>query len=102
MKSQVKTIPAPEAAFGDQDRFVRPFDVRRERFIEFHFEVGDEDMSVELVMPVREFLRFCERQDAYWLEPESDDIREAVESLAEAQELTEDLHTLMGRTKDRA
>lgn len=48
------------------DATVRVTGVRRSRFVEFEFSIGDE-LVVELVMPYREFRAFCEERDARML-----------------------------------
>jgi hypothetical protein len=45
------------------DAWVRVTGVRRSRFVEFEFSIGDE-LVVELVMPYREFCAFCDEHDA--------------------------------------
>lgn len=44
--------------------FVRVTGIRRGRFIEFEYMVGDPDLCVELIMPIPAFAEFCERQNA--------------------------------------
>lgn len=44
--------------------FVRVLGVRRDRFVEFEFSLGDPDLSVELVMPFDQFETFCKRNHA--------------------------------------
>ncbi len=48
------------------DASVRVTGVRRSRFVEFEFSLGDE-LVVELVMPYREFCAFCDEHDAQML-----------------------------------
>lgn len=50
---------------------VRVTGVRRSRFIEFDFSLGDE-LVVELVMPYREFRNFCEEHHAEMLPAQGD------------------------------
>ena len=50
---------------------VRVTGVRRARFVEFEFSLGDE-LVVELVMPYREFRVFCEEHDARQLPAEGE------------------------------
>jgi hypothetical protein len=53
------------------DATVRVTDVRRSRFVEFEFSLGDE-LVVELVMPFREFRTFCEERNARMLPAEGE------------------------------
>ena len=39
--------------------FVRVVGIKRDRFVEFEFSVGDDDLMVQLVMPFPEFESFC-------------------------------------------
>jgi hypothetical protein len=48
------------------DASVRVTGVRRSRFVEFEFSLGEE-LVVELVMPYREFCTFCDEHDAKML-----------------------------------
>jgi phenol hydroxylase P0 protein len=45
------------------DASVRVTGIRRSRFVEFEFSLGEE-LVVELVMPYREFQTFCEEHHA--------------------------------------
>jgi len=45
------------------DASVRVTGVRRQRFVEFEFALGEE-LVVELVMPYQEFRTFCEEHHA--------------------------------------
>lgn len=40
---------------------VRITGIRRGRFVEFDYSVGDRDLSVELIMPLAAFEEFCRR-----------------------------------------
>jgi hypothetical protein len=42
--------------------FVRVIGIRRRRFVEFEYMVGDPDLNVELIMPIPAFTEFCEQQ----------------------------------------
>lgn len=53
------------------DATVRVTGVRRSRFVEFDFSIGDE-LVVELVLPYREFCAFCEEHDARVLPAEGE------------------------------
>lgn len=41
---------------------VRVTGIRRGRFVEFDYSVGDRDLSVELIMPSTAFEEFCRRE----------------------------------------
>jgi phenol/toluene 2-monooxygenase (NADH) P0/A0 len=49
------------------DALVRVTRVRREKFVEFEFAIGDEDVQVELVLPYPMFMEFCELREATML-----------------------------------
>ncbi len=53
------------------DASVRVTGVRRSRFVEFEFSLGEE-LVVELVMPYREFCAFCDEHDARMLPAEGE------------------------------
>ena len=45
------------------NRSARVLGVRRGRFVEFRFALGDgDDLAVDLVMPLPEFIEFCRQQ----------------------------------------
>ncbi|MCR6628691.1 MAG: phenol hydroxylase subunit [Magnetospirillum sp.] len=44
--------------------FVRVMGIRRERYVEFQYMVGDPDLCIELIMPFSAFSEFCERENA--------------------------------------
>ena len=48
------------------DATVRVTGVRRSKFVEFDFSLGDE-LVVELVMPYHEFVTFCDEHQAEML-----------------------------------
>ena len=50
---------------------VRVTGVRRSRFVEFDFAI-DDDLVVELVLPYREFVTFCEEHEARMLPAEGE------------------------------
>ncbi|SAK86456.1 phenol hydroxylase subunit [Caballeronia pedi] len=49
----------PPRAFDITRRFVRFREQRDDGFVEFDFSIGDPALSVELVMPLREYQSFC-------------------------------------------
>ena len=53
------------------DATVQVTGIRRSRFVEFDFSLGD-DLVVELVMPFREFRIFCEEHHARMLPAEGE------------------------------
>ncbi len=53
------------------DASVRVTGVRRSRFVEFEFSLGEE-LVVELVMPYREFATFCDERHARVLPAEGE------------------------------
>jgi phenol hydroxylase P0 protein len=44
--------------------FVKVKGTRLGRFIEFEFSINDEDLTIELILPVSAFREFCEAQNA--------------------------------------
>ena len=53
------------------DATVRVTGVRRSRFVEFDFAI-DDDLVVELVLPYREFVAFCEEHEVRILPAEGE------------------------------
>lgn len=53
------------------DATVRVTSVRRSRFVEFEFSLGD-GLVVELVLPYAEFRAFCEEREAQLLPAEGE------------------------------
>jgi len=49
--------------------FVRVTGTRNGRFVEFEFSVNDNDLMVELILPIAAFDEFCVLQDAVVLPP---------------------------------
>ncbi|MDJ0768475.1 MAG: phenol hydroxylase subunit [Ilumatobacter sp.] len=64
------------------DATVRVTGIRRSRFVEFDFSIGDE-LVVELVMPYREFRTFCDEHEAEML-PAEGEAALALRQLAES------------------
>lgn len=48
--------------------YVRVVGVRNDRFVEFEFSLNDEDLTVELILPLPSFGEFCRRYDAVVLD----------------------------------
>ena len=54
------------------DRSARVLGVRRGRFVEFRFALGDDDdLAVELVMPLSQLLEFCREQNVRLIPPDA-------------------------------
>ena len=54
------------------DRIARVLGVRRGRFVEFRFALGgDDDLAVELVMPLSQLLEFCRQQNVRLIAPDA-------------------------------
>lgn len=81
---------------NDHTYLVRLLGTKRDRFVEFEFAIDDSDLSVELVMPFREFLGFVERYGARQLEPTAE-ARDAFAKLARIHESPDVLDQLAGR-----
>lgn len=43
-----------------QKKFVQIIDINSNGFVEFHFAVGEAVMNVELLLPYRAFIEFCQ------------------------------------------
>lgn len=54
--------------------------MRRHRFVEFDFQIGDADLSLEMVLPYEAFLAFCEVH-AVSLLPTAQDVAPALAEL---------------------
>ena len=50
--------------------FVKVKGTRLGKFIEFEFSINDEDLTIELVLPVSAFQEFCASQNATLLPPD--------------------------------
>ena len=50
--------------------FVKIKGTRLGKFIEFEFSINDEDLSIELILPVAAFREFCAAQDVTLLPPD--------------------------------
>ncbi|HEY0834389.1 MAG TPA: phenol hydroxylase subunit [Azospirillum sp.] len=48
--------------------YIRVVGVRNNRFVEFEFSLNDEDLTVELILPIAAFDEFCRRYDAVVLD----------------------------------
>lgn len=59
-----------ETALDLSRTYVRVLGLRRDRFVEFEFSVGDRDLTVELVLPIEEFRDFCRRERSILLPPD--------------------------------
>ena len=44
--------------------FVRVMAIRRERYVEFQYMIGDPDLCIELILPFPAFSEFCHRENA--------------------------------------
>lgn len=53
------------------NRSARVLGVRRGRFVEFRFALGDDDLAVDLVMPLPQLIEFCRRQNARLVAPDA-------------------------------
>ncbi|MBI1453249.1 phenol hydroxylase [Acinetobacter sp. FL51] len=50
-----------------QTCFIHVTGTQREKFIEFEFSIGDPELAVEMIMPVRAFEEFCARHQVQHL-----------------------------------
>jgi phenol hydroxylase P0 protein len=71
-------VPGNVPYLGQAQAFVRVTGTRRDAFVEFEFSINDEDLTVDLVMPVEEFREFCERENVTVLPPD-ETVRSTVE-----------------------
>jgi phenol hydroxylase P0 protein len=60
---------------------IRIIGLRRDTYVEFQFSLGDEVLTVELILPFVAFAEFCAARQARVLPP-SPEIGEAIERLA--------------------
>ncbi|GAB2897419.1 phenol 2-monooxygenase [Paraburkholderia jirisanensis] len=58
--------PSPPG-FDINRRFVRFRALSKDGFVEFDFSIGDPGLSVELVMPFRDYQSFCVAHRVTWL-----------------------------------
>lgn len=49
--------------------YVRVTGLRREKFVEFEFSIGDADLTIELILPTAAFAEFCAENQAVVLPP---------------------------------
>lgn len=56
-----------------QTSYVRVTGVRREKFVEFEFSIGDADLTIELILPKAAFAEFCADNKVIVLPPASVD-----------------------------
>lgn len=68
----------------DRDQFrayVRILGTRLGRFVEFEYSLGDGDLSVELILPLKAFEEFCAERGVTVLHPDTQ-TAQAVEQMA--------------------
>ena len=61
-------------------RYVRVLRVRGGRFVEFEFSIGDDDLTVELILPLAAFEEFRATQKAVLLPPDPETARSLEQS----------------------
>ncbi|WP_233446489.1 phenol hydroxylase subunit [Paraburkholderia terrae] len=64
---QLPAYAQPPRAFDITRRYVRFREQRDDGFVEFDFSIGDPALSVELVMPLRDFQSFCRANRVIYL-----------------------------------
>jgi phenol hydroxylase P0 protein len=52
-------LPVPKPPFDVSARYVRFRDLRADGYVEFDFAIGDPELSVELVMLLKDYQGFC-------------------------------------------
>ncbi|MGE4480254.1 phenol hydroxylase subunit [Acidocella sp.] len=64
---------AGETMYSPQDptAYVKILGTRSERFVEFEFCLGDEALTVELILPFTAFTEFCAARQARILPPQA-------------------------------
>ncbi|RMF09079.1 MAG: phenol hydroxylase [Alphaproteobacteria bacterium] len=72
--------PSTGDQFGDRERVARITGVRRATYVEFDFTVGDEQLTVELIMPYPAFREFCEHNRIRLL-PSSSEVERQMQQL---------------------
>lgn len=60
-------LPLAKPPFDVNRRYVRFREIRPDGFVEFDFAIGDPELSVELVMLLRDYQDFCRAQDVTYL-----------------------------------
>jgi len=76
----VETAPTSDSKFGGRGRTARIIGVRRGAYVEFEFTVGDEQLTVELIMPYQAFREFC-ADNSVQMQPVDDEIRADFEKM---------------------
>jgi phenol hydroxylase P0 protein len=79
--AQVKKSGEVEIQGRFPTAFIRIIGLRRDAYAEFAFSLGDDTLTVELILPFVAFAEFCAARQARLLAP-SAEIGEAIERLA--------------------
>ncbi|MCE1235235.1 MAG: phenol hydroxylase subunit [Hyphomicrobiales bacterium] len=81
MARSVQGTGAPARTDDLPQARVRVLGTRLGRFVEFEFSLGDDDLSVELILPTKAFEEFCRARSAVVLPPDAS-TAEALEQMA--------------------
>ncbi|WP_121628531.1 phenol hydroxylase subunit [Poseidonibacter antarcticus] len=57
----------------DQKKFVQIIELRNDGFVEFNFAVGEAVMNVELLLPYKAFIEFCQNNRVSFFTKEQED-----------------------------
>lgn len=79
-ESSVNSGAVSGGKFGGRERTARVTGIRRGAYVEFDFTVGDEQLTVELIMPYPAFREFC-IDNAVRLLPMDDGIKAELEQM---------------------
>jgi phenol hydroxylase P0 protein len=64
---QFHQIPPAKPAFDVERRYVRFRALRVDGYVEFDFAIGDPELSVELVMLLKDYQEFCRAQNVTYM-----------------------------------
>ena len=74
------TAHTSDNKFGGRGRTARITGVRRGAYVEFEFTVGDEQLTVELIMPYQAFREFC-TDNSVQVQPVNGEVRAEFEKM---------------------
>ncbi len=77
---QMPAYARPPRAFDITRRYVRFREQRDDGFVEFDFSIGDPALSVELVMPLRDYQSFCRANRVIYLTRDEGELLDFEES----------------------
>jgi phenol hydroxylase P0 protein len=60
----------------NQKKFVQIIEITNNGFVEFYFAVGEVEMNVELLLPYKAFIEFCQNNRVSFVTKEQEEILE--------------------------